>query len=396
MTSTRHFHHFRAARWLGAGALLALGACGGGSDNPTTGVLRLALTDAPSCGFDNVWVTVDSVRVHQSASALDNDPGWVVVRMSDMPRRIDLLSLTNGVLQELGQATLPAGTYTQMRLVLSDAGMPTMPAHEVRLTGGGNAMLSTPSAMQSGLKLKVNLKVEPGQLADFVLDFDACRSVVTAGASGRFNLKPVVSVLPRITTGMAVDGFLSQWTPYTTVSIQSEGRVLRSTVPAPSGYFVLPYLPTAGTAFDLVVSTPDRGTQVVTGVPVTVDGITRVGHSERPIVLAPSATQGVQGKVTSGTTVPEAIVAALQTVATGRQVEVASRSVDSADGSYALTLPTVPVQVAPYVAQPAVLAFTPYAASTARYTLRSRVPGKADALQEVNLNTGPATVDFTH
>lgn len=49
-------------------AAIALAACGGGgeSTSPTQaqGTLRIALTDAPSCGFDQVNVTVDRVRVH--------------------------------------------------------------------------------------------------------------------------------------------------------------------------------------------------------------------------------------------------------------------------------------------------------------------------------------------
>ena len=37
-------------------------------------------------------------------------------------QRIDLLDLTNGVLAELGQTPLPAGQYTQVRLVLRPNG----------------------------------------------------------------------------------------------------------------------------------------------------------------------------------------------------------------------------------------------------------------------------------
>ena len=385
----------RTPLWAGAATLLALGACGGG-DDPATGVMRLALTDAPGCGFDNVWVTVDSVRIHQNASALDTDPGWVTVRMADMPRRIDLLGLTNGVLQELGQTAVPSGNYTQLRLVLGQGGAQSPAAHAVKPTGGTEAALSTPSAMQSGLKLRVNLRVEPGQLADFVLDFDACRSVVTAGGSGRYNLKPVISVLPRVAAGMAVDGFLSQWTPYTTVSLQSQGRVLRSTVPAPSGYFVLPYLPETGSSFDLVVSSPDRGTQVVTGVPVSATAITRIGPSDRPIALAASTAQTAAGTVTSASNPGEAVVAALQTVATGRQVEVSTRNADASTGGYSMTLPMAAPQVSPYVPLPGALVFAPYDAGQARYTLRSSVPGKPELTRDIDLNLGPATADFVH
>src|ERR1700756_4876606 len=76
-----------------------------GTTTPTSGdsgTLRLAMTDAPACGYDAVNVTVVKVRVHQSSTATDSDPGWSEVVLSPA-KRLDLLSLTNGVLFELGQ-----------------------------------------------------------------------------------------------------------------------------------------------------------------------------------------------------------------------------------------------------------------------------------------------------
>src|SRR5262245_56562253 len=109
--------------WIGA-ALLGLSSCGGGGSEmggpsvgppipvptptptptpiPGAGTLRVALTDAPACGYDHVYVTVERVRVHMSSSASDNDGGWSEVVVSPA-QRIDLLGLTNGELAELGQ-----------------------------------------------------------------------------------------------------------------------------------------------------------------------------------------------------------------------------------------------------------------------------------------------------
>ena len=95
------------------------GRADSGSGSGTgTGTLRLALTDMPDCGYDAVHVTVQKVRVHKSQSAGDGDAGWSEVVLQP-PQRIDLLTLTNGVLYELGQTALPAGKYTQMRLMLA-------------------------------------------------------------------------------------------------------------------------------------------------------------------------------------------------------------------------------------------------------------------------------------
>ena len=109
----------RLAAVLAAGLLAACGGGGGeGGGIGGTGTLHVSLTDAPSCGYDHVNVTIDRVRVHQSASAADADSGWSEVVLSPA-RRVDLLTLSNGVLEDLGQTQLPAGKYTQLRLVLA-------------------------------------------------------------------------------------------------------------------------------------------------------------------------------------------------------------------------------------------------------------------------------------
>src|SRR5574343_876077 len=87
-------------------AAATLVACGGGGGSASTGTLQLAMTDSPGCGYDHVYVTVNKIRVHQSATASDSDGGWQEVTVST-PQKIDLLGLTNGVLQELGRLPMP-------------------------------------------------------------------------------------------------------------------------------------------------------------------------------------------------------------------------------------------------------------------------------------------------
>ena len=191
---------FPRAKFLVGGLLLAvLAACGGGGDGGSvaaadSGTLRLALTDAPSCGYDQVNVTVQKVRVHQSSTANDGDAGWSEVVLNP-DRKINLLNLTNGVLDELGQTPLPTGKYTQLRMILADNTGNTL-ANSVVPTGGTEIALKTPSGQQSGVKANINIDIAANKLADFVLDFDACKSIVTAGNSGQFLLKPVVTVIP--------------------------------------------------------------------------------------------------------------------------------------------------------------------------------------------------------
>ncbi|MEO6293332.1 MAG: DUF4382 domain-containing protein [Burkholderiaceae bacterium] len=190
-------------------ALASLTACGGsgnGMDSSSgsgstvngdsdTGTLRLALTDAPACGFDTVFVTIQKVRVHKSSDATDTDGGWSEIVLNPA-KKVDLLSLTNGKLEDLGQTVLPAGKYTQLRLVLTDNnGIPF--ANSAKPTGESEVALQTPSGQQSGIKTNIDITVPANTTADFVLDFDACKSIVAAGGSGKYLLKPVLSIIPR-------------------------------------------------------------------------------------------------------------------------------------------------------------------------------------------------------
>ena len=374
-----------ATAMVAAATLLA--ACGGGGSSGSangTGTLRVALTDAPSCGYDEVNVTVEKVRVHRSSSATDTDPGWSEVVLSPA-KRVNLLDLTNGVLAELGQTELPAGTYTQMRLQLASNGSTAPYANSVVPTGGTETPLDTPSAQQTGLKMNLNLTVAANELADVVLDFDACKSVVTRGASGRYNLKPVVTVLPRVRLdGLVAEGMVAPAIalPTTTVSLQQAGVPVRSTVPDATGRFVLYPVP-AGT-YDLVVSADGRVTAVMTGVPISDSSrtfATPTGTAIDPPAGTPRSIGGVVS-ITGSTTIPVATMRALQTVATST-VERHSATNDAVTGSYALKVVAgAPVSTA-YSASATTLSFV--ADPTADHAGKLQVAATADGLLPLSL-----------
>jgi hypothetical protein len=367
-------------RIIGAAALLLFAACGGGSDagggiggtGGSLGTLRVSLTDAPSCGYDAVNVTVERVRVHQSDSAADADGGWYDIVLSPA-RRIDLLSLSNGVLLELGQVALPAGRYPQLRLVLvaNDAGRPL--ANSVVPSGGSEIALSTPSAQQSGLKLKTAIDIAANQVADFVIDFDACRSVVKRGNSGQYNLKPVLSVLPLLSdAGLRVVGYVEPAIalPSTVVSVQFNGVPVKSTVPEPSGRFVLYPVPTG--SYDLVVSAAGRVTAIVSGVPVVQTGHTLLNDATLPIAPPASAQRTVAGTVTPA----DASVRALQALSGGSTVEVGWAPVDGLTGGFAIALPIdAPVRTTFAAIGPASFSFAADAVAAALYSIEAAHEG---------------------
>ena len=379
--------HSRLALACGAAAL-ALAACGGGggsssSDPPGgTGTLRLALTDAPACGYDAVNVTIERVRVHQSSSAGDNDSGWHDLVIS--PRqRVDLLSLTNGVLKELGEMPLPAGRYTHMRLVLADNGSSAPFANSVVPSGGDEVALTTPSAQQSGLKLNdLNIDVGPNQIADVVLDFDACKSIVKRGNSGHYNLKPVIAAIPRIIDVGRIEGYVHPSVAAgTVVSAQaaSNGNPVKATpADAVTGKFVLYPVPVG--SYTLVLTNAARATAAVTGVPVVAAAApTIVGAASAPLLppAAASAPRTVTGTVTTNPPASASVraVQTLATVPTTTKIEVGWVAADDLDGSFSLALPLAAPVWAPYASTPPALVFGADNTAAGKYTLQATSGG---------------------
>lgn len=357
-------------------ALLILGACGGGgggggiggSGAPTgNGTMRVSMTDAPSCGYDSVNVTIDEVRVHQSNVAADNAGGWVDIPLA-RPQRVDLLTLTNGVLFPLGEVSLPAGTYQQMRLVLADNTQANPLANSVKPTGGVETPLDTPSAQQSGLKLNMNVAVPAGQVVDVVLDFDACKSVVRRGNSGRYNLKPVITVIPVVNSGgQRVEGWvdLALAGSTTFVSLQSQGLPVKTGIPDSQGRFVLFPVPVG--SYDLVLSAPGRVTAVLSGVPVTATTVTSVGSSSLRFNPPTTLVQAVRGTVSPAS----ATVRALQGLSGGPTVEVASPAVDALTGDFSMSLPMAAPVRAPFAANAPAFGFAADTAVAGLYTVQA-------------------------
>lgn len=374
-------------------ASLALAACGGGGGSdpePGSGILRAAITDAPSCGYDAVHVTVQRLRVHASATAGDSDGGWSELVLSPA-RRLDLLTLSNGVLEELGQLPLPAGRYTQLRLVLASNDATNPLANAVTPSGGASTALETPSGQQSGIKLNANIDVEVGKVADVVLDFDACKSVVPRGNSGRYNLKPVVSVLPRLSdAGARVIGYVeaSLANSATRVSVQQAGVPIKSTWPDANGRFVLYPLPAGN--YDLVLGASGRVNAVMTGVPVVATTPTEVNSAALPISLPASAERDVTGTLTPAS----ATLRALQTLGT-TTVEVAWAPVLADTGAFALRLPiAAPLKLA-YVPNPTALNFVPDSLAAAKYKLEANSGGVLKTVDlDVSAPVAPIVIGF--
>jgi len=198
--------------------------CGGGSSSMSMpgggmGTVVVSISDPPSCkdpngSFEHVYLTARSVQAHIDPNATDSSSGWqeLAPQLANQPMQIDLFSApqTNCILAQLGSASLPVGSYQQIRLLLvsntpgaSDA-VPSTNAcagngyncvvlndgsvHELELSSQANTGLKIPPGQIAGGPIQVSA----GQSVDLNIDFNACASIVQEG-NGKFRLKPTLT-----------------------------------------------------------------------------------------------------------------------------------------------------------------------------------------------------------
>lgn len=170
-------------------SLMAVQSCSNDNENNTARV-QVKLIDVPG---DYLEVYVEIVDIQYNSS--ENEEGWTSFESFSGPITVDLTELIAGNSLLLTDEIIPAGMLKQIRLVLSDNNTlviegETEPVH-----------LNTPSAQQSGLKLKLDAELEAGFSYTFILDWDVQKSIVKAGNSGIYNLKPVIRVSTEVNSG---------------------------------------------------------------------------------------------------------------------------------------------------------------------------------------------------
>jgi hypothetical protein len=178
--------------------IFVLTACsGGGGASGGIGTLSLGLTDASSSDYKAVVVTIDEIQVHIKGDGNSHNH-WKSVEMPISPLTVDLLGLVNGVREDLGLVDLQARSYTQMRLIIGNTPNPdTLPFANYVVTNTDPVEiheLKIPSGDKTGFKIVKGFTIAANQKTELILDFDACRSVVQAGNSGQWLLKPTVKV----------------------------------------------------------------------------------------------------------------------------------------------------------------------------------------------------------
>jgi hypothetical protein len=139
--------------------------------------LNLRLTDAPAT-YDEVNIDLKQVQIKMA----DDSTSWQ--NLETKAGIYDLLKLQDGVDTLIGTGTFPEGTIKEIRLILGS---------ENTITEGGESYpLTIPSGAESGLKIKINEKLNQ-DTATLLVDFDAALSVKKEG-TGNFKLRPVIKL----------------------------------------------------------------------------------------------------------------------------------------------------------------------------------------------------------
>lgn len=139
--------------------------------------LNVRLTDAPA---DYQEVNIDLEKIYVNLSG--DSASWIELEAN--AGVYNLLGLQNGVDTLIGNEVLPKEVVKEIRLVLG--------SDNTIKVGGSVYPLVIPSGAESGLKIKVNKKLE-ANIETLIIDFDAALSVHEEG-TGDYKLRPVLKV----------------------------------------------------------------------------------------------------------------------------------------------------------------------------------------------------------
>lgn len=187
--------------------------------------LKFSLTDAPSTEYTAVNLDVKSIEVGVGDTTNIN---WVTLDLLQ-PGVYNLLDYRNGKTVLLANEQFPAGTISQVRLILG--------SNNTVVKDGVEYPLTTPSAQQSGIKFNLHQNLEADMMYSFVIDFDASRSVVETG-NGKFLLKPVIRAFAE-TYGATLRGYAlpAEAKPYVQII---QGTDTLAALPDLDGKFLFP------------------------------------------------------------------------------------------------------------------------------------------------------------
>ncbi len=181
-----------------AALALAATACDS-NDSATTGSLSVGVTDAPVDSAEKVVVEFTGVEIKPADGESISFDFTEKCAADPASCQIDLLTLTNGISQQLlDDEMVPAGQYNWMRLMVNAE--PNIKDSYI-VIDGKEFELRIPSGAQTGLKLNRGFVVPAGGAASFTIDFDLRKSVHEPGGKGEYLLRPTLRIVDNAETG---------------------------------------------------------------------------------------------------------------------------------------------------------------------------------------------------
>ena len=260
-------------------ALLVLTACG--TQPSGTSTVAVQMTDAPATDADHLYVDFGRIELMPADGGEDG-----VQTVAEEGGQIDVLTLTNGTVADLGEIDVPAGTYSQVRIIVEDA----------RVEFGAETFaVKVPSGAQTGLKVNIDppLVAAAGTTNLVTLDFDASRAVIeTPPGSGNYLLKPT-GIRAVSEAGLLIGSVVAaaDGTPIEGAEVvvtDANGEPVTSALTDADGTFRIVTLPTG--VYDLEVSAEGYVPHPENDVSITAGAVTDLGVLELdPVALVPAA-----------------------------------------------------------------------------------------------------------
>ena len=175
-----------------------LSGCNKTVDEP--GRLVVKITDDPFNIdlVESATITINKIEIRQAGQP-DGNPFIVV---SEDTLTFDLLTLRNGITEEVSNISIPPGNYDLVRLYVDEASL-KIKDQPVEFK------VKVPSGSQTGLKIFISpsLTVNGGLTSELLLDFDLSKSFVMTGHMGHgsgvtgFIFKPCIRATNNSTAG---------------------------------------------------------------------------------------------------------------------------------------------------------------------------------------------------
>lgn len=201
---------------LSLAAAVALGACDDSSTGAETGSMTLMITDAPG-DFLEAIVTIERVELLRSdegdggEGADDQNENGGRIVLLDEAWTGNLLELSNDVADLTDEITIPGGSYSQLRFIISggcievetEDGSDVYASSGYTECGAADGSLQLTSLPQSGLKVNLpgGFRID-GDHRIVLVDFDVSESFGhAAGNSGQWVMHPVIRATDVVLSG---------------------------------------------------------------------------------------------------------------------------------------------------------------------------------------------------